>query len=213
MRLPDPPLIAILRGVTPSEAPAIAEALVEGGIRCLEVTLNTRGALASLAAIRARLGGRAAVGAGTVLCIQEVRAAAAAGAQFVVSPDMKPEVIAAAKAAGLFSLPGVFTPSEAFAALSAGADALKLFPAEAANPAALKALLAVLPEGTAVLPVGGIEASSLGPWTAAGAAGFGVGSALFRPGLTPIEAKDRARALIDAWNAVRPGSARSAAAR
>ena len=193
------PLVAVLRGVDPEEAPPIASALFDEGILCVEVTLNSPRPLASIAAIRARLEGRVLVGAGTVLTVEHVAQAIAAGAEIIVSPDANPRVIEAAKTAGAASLPGVFTPGEAFAALATGADALKLFPAEASCPAALKAMLAVLPAGTAVLPVGGIEPASLGPWRAAGAAGFGVGSALFRPGLALDEVRRRARAFTSAW--------------
>jgi len=185
------PLVAILRGVAPAEAPGIAETLFAAGLRAVEVTLNSKEPLESIAAIRARMGGRMLVGAGTVLAPREVTDAAAAGAQFIVSPDAKPAVILATKAASLVSLPGVFTPS----------DALKLFPAEAASPAVLKAVLAVLPAGTAVLPVGGIEAASMAPWRAAGAAGFGIGGALYRPGMTPDVVRSRAEAFVAAWRA------------
>jgi len=193
------PLVAILRSVEPSEAPAIAEAVYAGGVRCVEVTLNSPEPFKSIAAIRAHFDGRLLVGAGTVLSSDDVMEAAAAGAQLIVSPNANPEVIEAAKAAGIVSLPGVFTPTEAFTALRAGADALKLFPAEASNPATLKALLAVLPAGTAVLPVGGIEPASLAPWRAAGAAGFGVGGALYRRGMGSEEVRRRAGAFVAAW--------------
>jgi 2-dehydro-3-deoxyphosphogalactonate aldolase len=193
------PLVAILRGIEPSEAPDIAETLFKAGLRGVEVTLNSEKPLESIAAIRARMDGRMLVGAGTVLAPHEVADAAAAGAQFVVSPDAKPAVISATRAAGLVSLPGVFTPSEAFAALGTGADALKLFPAEAASPPVLKALLAVLPAGTAILPVGGIAAASMAPWRAAGAAGFGVGGAIYQPGMTPDAVRARAEAFAAAW--------------
>jgi 2-dehydro-3-deoxyphosphogalactonate aldolase len=193
------PLVAVLRGVEPSEAAPIAAALFDESVLCVEVTLNSPAPLASIAAIRARFEGRMLVGAGTVLTADEAGQAIAAGAEIIVSPDTNPRVIEAAKAGGAASLPGVFTPSEAFAALAAGADALKLFPAEASCPAALKAMLAVLPAPTAVLPVGGIEPASMGPWRAAGAAGFGVGGALFRPGLSVDEVRRRARAFTTAW--------------
>jgi 2-dehydro-3-deoxyphosphogalactonate aldolase len=139
------------------------------------------------------------VGAGTVLTAADAGQAIAAGAQIIVSPDANPRIIEATKAAGAVSLPGIFTPSEAFLALAAGADALKLFPAEASSPAALRAMLAVLPAPTAVLPVGGVEPGSMGPWRAAGAAGFGVGGALFRPGLDVDEVRRRAQAFTSAW--------------
>lgn len=193
------PLVAVLRGVEAGEAAQIASALFDEGVLCVEVTLNSPRPLASIAAIRARLEGRMLVGAGTVLTADDAAQAIAAGAQIIVSPDANRRVIEAAKAGGAASLPGVFTPSEAFAALAAGADALKLFPAEASCPAALKAMLAVLPAGTAVLPVGGIEPDSMEPWRAAGAAGFGVGGALFRPGMAIDDVRRRARAFTSAW--------------
>jgi 2-dehydro-3-deoxyphosphogalactonate aldolase len=195
----DPPLIAILRGVTPAEAPAIGEALVEAGIRCLEVPLNSPSPLDSIAALRERLEGRAHVGAGTVLTPFEANQAGKAGAEFIVSPVTNPAVINACRTVGLAALPGVFTPTEAFAALAAGAHALKLFPAEAVSPAHLKALLAVLPAETAVIPTGGVTPDSLPDWRAAGAAGFGIGGAIYRPGSSPDEVRDRARAFAAAW--------------
>ena len=199
MAWPRPRLVAILRGVEPGEAVAIAGALLDEGVTCVEVTMNSPAPLDSIAAIRAAFGDRLLLGAGTVLAPAEVREAAAAGAELIISPNTDPSVIAATKATRLLSLPGVFTPSEAFAALAAGADALKLFPAEAASPAVLKALSAVLPAQTPVLPVGGIEPDALASWRAAGAAGFGVGSALYRPGRSPDEVRRRARHFVEAW--------------
>ena len=193
------PLVAVLRGVDPVTAPGVAAALSDEGILCVEVTLNSPDPLASIAAIRERLGSQILVGAGTVLNADDVRDAIAAGAEIIVSPDASPAVIETTKAAGATSLPGIFTPTEAFAALRAGADALKLFPAEASSPAALRAMRAVLPQGTAVLPVGGIEPEAMGPWRVAGAAGFGVGSAVYRPNLKVDEVRDRARAFVSAW--------------
>ena len=180
----DLPLVAILRGLAPSEAVEIAAALRDEGFLCVEVPLNSPEPLKSIAAIRERFDGELLVGAGTVLSAQAVKDVAAAGGQIVISPNTDTSVIAATKAAGLVSLPAFFTPTEAFAALAAGADALKLFPAEAAGTATLKAIGAVLPPGTAVLPVGGISPASMGPWRAVGAAGFGIGSALYRPGVS-----------------------------
>jgi 2-dehydro-3-deoxyphosphogalactonate aldolase len=200
--LADLPLIAVLRGITPTEAPAIAAALHDAGLRCLEVTLNSPRPLDGIAAIRDRFDGRLLVGAGTVLTASEVADAATAGAQFIVSPDTNVAVIHATKAAGLVSLPGFFSPTEAFAAIAAGADALKLFPAEAASPAMLKAMLAVLPAGARVFPVGGIAPQVMSAWRAAGASGFGVGSALYRPGVTPDEARRLARPFVAAWRAL-----------
>jgi 2-dehydro-3-deoxyphosphogalactonate aldolase len=193
------PLVAVLRGVRPVEAVDIAAVLFDEGWRCVETPLNSPEPLASISAIRARFDGCMLVGAGTVLTARAVKEAAAAGAQLIVSPDTNAAVIQAAKAQGLTSLPGAFTPTEAFIALAAGADALKLFPAEATHPAALRAMLAVLPTGTKVLPVGGIDPSAMAPWRAAGAAGFGVGGALYRAGDTPDDVRVRARAFRGAW--------------
>jgi 2-dehydro-3-deoxyphosphogalactonate aldolase len=200
--LSDPPLIAILRGVTPAEAPEVGTALVEAGIRSLEVPLNSPSPLESISALRSRLDGKAKIGAGTVLTGYEANSAARAGAEFIVSPVADPAVIASARAAGLVSIPGVFTPAEAFAALAAHADALKLFPAEAASPRMLKSMLAVLPPGTAVVPTGGIEPDSLADWRAAGAAGFGIGGAIYQPGATPDVVRDRAATFVKAWREI-----------
>jgi 2-dehydro-3-deoxyphosphogalactonate aldolase len=196
---PRPQLIAVLRGIEPSEAVAIAGALFSEGVGCVEVTLNSPQPFDSIAAIRNRFGDQLLLGAGTVLTPSAVREAAAAGAQLIISPNTDPAVIAETKAAGLPSLPGVFTPTDCFTALKAGADALKLFPAEAASPAVLKALLTVLPEGTPVLPVGGVQHDSLASWRAVGAAGFCVGAALYRPGRTPDEVRRRARQFVESW--------------
>ena len=195
------PLIAILRGLKPDEAVDIGEALVAAGFSCLEVPLNSPSPLDSIARLRAALADRAIVGAGTVLTPEQVAAVADAGGQVVVSPNTDPAVIRATKAAGLLSLPGFFTATEAFAALAAGADGLKLFPADAAGPAVVKALKAVLPAASDVFAVGGIEPSSLAPYRAAGAAGFGVGSSLYAPGRSAADVHDRARAFALAWAA------------
>jgi 2-dehydro-3-deoxyphosphogalactonate aldolase len=207
--LGDPPLIAILRGLTPVEAADIGEALFEAGFCLLEVPLNSPSPFRSIAALRAQLGGRVLVGAGTVLTTDDVKEAAAAGAQFIVSPNTDPAVIETTKVSGLTSLPGVFTATEAFTALAAGASALKLFPAEASSPSSLKALLAVLPPGTAVLPVGGIEATSMAAWRANGAAGFGIGGAIWSPGRAPEGVERRARAHVTAWRRLMLAEARS----
>ncbi len=195
------PLIAILRGVGSNEAVEVAQALVDAGFLCVEVTLNSPAPLQSIAAIRARFEGKLLVGAGTVLRADQVAAVAKAGAQLVISPNSDAEVIAATRAAGLVSLPGVFTPTEAFAALAAGADALKLFPAEAASPAVLKAMAAVLPVGASIFPVGGIEPQATAAWRAAGAAGFGIGGALYRSGRPLVEIRARAEAFVATWRA------------
>ena len=192
------PLIAILRGVKPDEVEAIGEALVEAGFTLIEVPLNSPEPLDSIGRLADRLKGRAVVGAGTVLATADVVAVADVGGTMIISPNTNVEVVAATAGAGLVSLPGFATPSEAFAALAAGASALKLFPAEAASPAVLKALGAVVPGGTRLLPVGGIAPDNMAPWLAAGAAGFGLGSALYKPGMAASEVGDRARAFIAA---------------
>lgn len=193
------PLIAILRGLRPEEAEPVGDALVEAGFTLIEVPLNSPDPLASIERLARRLGGQAVIGAGTVLRVADVAAVQAAGGTMVISPNANPEVIRATAAAGMISLPGIATPTEAFAALEAGAHALKLFPAEAASPAVLKAMRAVLPAGTRVLPVGGIAPDTMAPWRTAGAAGFGLGSALYTPGLAASEVGLRARAFVSAW--------------
>jgi 2-dehydro-3-deoxyphosphogalactonate aldolase len=192
------PLVAILRGITPEEAEPVGEALVEAGFRLIEVPLNSPQPFESIARLAARFGGVATIGAGTVTAVAEVGAVRDAGGTLIVSPHADERVIAATAAAGLVSLPGFLTPTEAFAALRAGAHALKLFPAEAVSPAVLKAQRAVLPPEMPVLPVGGIVPDNLAPWLAAGADGFGLGSALYRPGLTPAEVLERAQRFVAA---------------
>ena len=192
------PLVAILRGVTPDEVVRIGEALVEAGVTTIEVPLNSPEPVESIRRLAARFGDAALVGAGTVLDPADCARIAAAGGRLVVTPHADPEVVRAAKAAGMLAVPGFMTPAEAFALLRAGADGLKLFPAEAASPAVVKALLAVLPKGTPVLPVGGIEAANMGPWRAAGAAGFGIGSAIYKPGDTAEVVAGKARRLVGA---------------
>jgi 2-dehydro-3-deoxyphosphogalactonate aldolase len=190
------PLVAILRGVRPEEVEAIGDALIAEGIAIIEVPLNSPDPIESIRRLAARCGDRALVGAGTVLDPADCARIAAAGGKLVVTPHADPEVVRAAKAAGMLAVPGFMTPAEAFALLRAGADGLKLFPAEAASPAVVKALLAVLPKGTAILPVGGIEAGNMTPWRVAGAAGFGIGSAIYRPGDTAEVVARKARALV-----------------
>ena len=193
------PLIAILRGVRPDEVEAIGEALVEAGFTLIEVPLNSPDPFASIERLVRRCGGDALVGAGTVLSTRDVARVADVGGRMVISPNTNLPVIAASVAAGMASLPGYFTPSEAFAAIEAGASALKLFPAEAASPGVLKAQRSVLPKALPVLAVGGITPEGMAPWRAAGAAGFGLGSALYRPGMTAIEAGEAARRFVAAW--------------
>lgn len=195
------PLIAILRGVLPDEVEAIGDALVDAGFTLIEVPLNSPDPFDSVARLARRLSGRAMIGAGTVLREADVAAVADAGGTLIISPNAKPAVIAATAARGLISLPGIVTPTEAFAAVDAGATALKLFPAEAASPAVLKAMRAVLPKDMRVLPVGGIAPDNMGAWRDAGAAGFGLGSALYKPGLTALEVGERAAAFVAAIRA------------
>ncbi|WP_298167022.1 2-dehydro-3-deoxy-6-phosphogalactonate aldolase [Novosphingobium sp.] len=196
------PLVAILRGLTPETADDVGDVLADAGFTLIEVPLNSPRPLESIARLAKRLAGRALVGAGTVLDVAAVEAVAESGGTLIVSPNTNTSVISAAAARGLIPVPGFQTPSEAFAALEAGARALKLFPAEAASPAVLKAIRTVLPAGTAVLPVGGISPTNLAPWHAAGAAGFGIGSALYSPGVTPEELAGRAAAFIAAYKAL-----------
>lgn len=195
------PLIAILRGVRADEVVAIGETLVAAGFTIIEVPLNSPDPLDSIAALADALKGRAVVGAGTVLRVEDVAAVEAAGGAIIISPNANPAVIAAAAARGLVSLPGVATPTEAFAALDAGAAALKLFPAEAASPAVLKAMRAVLPKAVRVLPVGGVTPEGMAPWRAAGAAGFGLGSALYAAGMSADEVGARAARFVAALEA------------
>jgi 2-dehydro-3-deoxyphosphogalactonate aldolase len=193
------PLIAILRGVTPAEVVAVGEALFDAGFRVIEVPLNSPEPLESIARLAKAFANRAVIGAGTVLRPAEVAAVRTAGGTLIVSPNINVEVIAATTEAGLVSLPGCATASEAFAALEAGATALKLFPAEGASPAVLKAIRAVLPRGVRLLPVGGITPGNMAPWREAGAAGFGIGSALYSPGVGLDEIARRARTFVEAF--------------
>ena len=193
------PLIAILRGLTPDEAPAVGDALVEAGFRVLEVPLNSPRPLDSIRILAARFEGRALVGAGTVLTPGAARDTAEAGGRLIISPNADAAVIAETRRLQALSLPGVFTPTEAFAALGAGAHALKLFPAEIAGPAGLKALRAVLPSDARLYAVGGVAPDTLVDWRRAGASGFGIGSALYKPGMDAAEVGDRARAFVEAW--------------
>ena len=192
------PLVAILRGLKPEEAPAIGEVLVEAGFRLIEVPLNSPQPLDSIAALRKRFPD-AVIGAGTVLTAAEARDVASAGGELVVAPNFDPEVVGETVRLGMASLPGILTPTEAFAALKAGAHGLKLFPAEIASPAVVKALLAVLPKGTQVIPVGGIGADNMEVWRSAGAAGFGLGSSLYKPGDDAATVHAKAASIVLAW--------------
>lgn len=197
------PLVAILRGVKPDEVVGIAEAIVEAGIGIIEVPLNSPDPFTSIGLLAGRLAGRALVGAGTVLTVEDVAKVAEAGGTVVVSPNTNTDVIRASKARGMLSLPGFFTLSEAFAALEAGADALKLFPAEMASPAAVKAMRAVLPKGTRILVVGGVSPATIPPYLAVGVDGFGVGSDLYAVGRDAAEVGRRAQALAEAVRRMR----------
>jgi 2-dehydro-3-deoxyphosphogalactonate aldolase len=192
------PLIAILRGVTPDEAEAIGAAVIEAGIRIIEVPLNSPDPLKSIEKLSAKFGEHALIGGGTVLHTHSVADIRSSGGHLIVAPNTDIDVIAAAKSEGMVCCPGYFTPSEAVAALHAGATGLKLFPAEGAGPAVLKAQRAVLPSDVPVLPVGGIAPDNMGPWLAAGADGFGLGSGLYKPGQTAAETLQKAKAYVAA---------------
>ena len=189
-------LVAIIRGVTPDDAEAIGEAISEAGIRIIEVPLNSPDPLASIERLAKRFGESMLVGAGTVLTVEQVGQVRDAGGRLIVSPDTNTNVVRASVEAGLVSSPGYFTPSEAFAAIHAGAHALKLFPAEAASPAVLKAQLAVIPKDVPVMVVGGVKPDNMRPWLEAGAAGFGLGSGLYKPGQSAAETLEKARAYV-----------------
>lgn len=192
------PLVAILRGVQPGEVVAIGEALFDAGIRVLEVPLNSPEPLESIHRLSGRCGDRMLVGAGTVLHVEDVQLVANAGGRLAVMPNAESDVVREAKRLGLLAIPGIFTPTEAFAMLRAGADALKFFPADAVSTNFLSSLRAVLPPGVLVLPVGGIHAGNLAVWQVAGASGFGIGSALYKPGMTPEEVGRRAVEFMEA---------------
>jgi 2-dehydro-3-deoxyphosphogalactonate aldolase len=196
-------LVAILRGVTSGEVAEIGAALFAAGLRIIEVPLGSPDALTSIRILRARLPDECLIGAGTVVSRSQVDDVRRAGGELIVMPHSDPEVIRAAKVARLAVMPGVATPTEAFAALAAGADALKMFPAELLGPAVLKAWRVVLPAGTALVPVGGITPEKLAGFVAAGAAGAGLGAALYHPGASPSEVATRAAAFVEAWRAAR----------
>jgi len=195
---PTPALVAILRGLQPERAAETARVLFDAGFRALEVPLNRPRALECIAAIAAIAPADACIGAGTVTEPAQVQGVARAGGRLIVSPHFDAAVMARTRALGLYGVPGVFTASEAFAALRAGAHALKIFPAEAMPPAGLQALASVLPAGTLLWPVGGIAPESMADWRRHGATGFGIGGALFKPEMSVAEVRERAQAFMAA---------------
>lgn len=197
------PLIAILRGVQPDEVLSIGDALYAAGFRIIEVPLNSPRPLESIQLLAEHFGAEALIGAGTVLNLAQMEAVALSGGRLIVMPHGDINIVQAARQRGLTVVPGFATPTEAFAAINAGAHGLKLFPAEAASPAVLKSLRAVLPPAIPVLPVGGIGAENMAPWITAGASGFGLGSSLYKPGFTAAEVSQRAHACLAAWRAGR----------
>ena len=195
------PIAAILRGVTPDEIDGVGDALVEAGVTIIEVPLNSPNPFESIVRLAVRHGARALIGAGTVLEAADVARLKDVGGRLMVAPNFDADVVRAARAAGLASLPGVMTPSEGFAALKAGADGLKLFPAEIIPPAVFKAWRAVFPADTLLLAVGGVGVDNVGSYAEAGASGYGIGSALYKPGRPAAEIRKLARALVAAAKA------------
>jgi len=200
------PIVAILRGIKPEEAESICTKLEEAGIVIVEVPLNSPNPLASIAILSRVFGDRMLIGAGTLTDPRQVAEVEAAGGRLIVTPHANTAIVRAAKTANLFAVPGFFNPTEAFALLQAGADAIKLFPSDVLGIPMLKALQAVLPKDTMVIPVGGIDAEKIAPWMAAGASGTGVGSSLYRPGDTATSVEAKAKVLMDAVHAYRSSS-------
>ena len=203
------PLVAILRGVQPAEVESICAALERAGISIVEVPLNSPRPLESISILSRSFGDRMMIGAGTLTTSSQVEEVAAAGGRLIVTPHADTAIVRAAKNAGLFACPGFFNPTEAFALLDAGADALKLFPAEVLGPPMLKALRAVLPASAVMIPVGGVDADQVAPWIAAGALGLGVGSSIYRPGDSAAVVEAKGRALVAAVRAYRNGESES----
>ncbi len=193
------PLIAILRGIRPDEAEAVCAALEESGVLIAEIPLNSPAPLDSIARLARGFGDRMLIGAGTVMTPAQVREIADAGGRIIVTPHAATDVVEATKSAGLLAAPGFATPTEAFALLAAGADALKLFPAEQAGPGYLQAIRAVMPPETILLPVGGVDAANIGVWVRAGAGGFGIGGSIYKPGDTAADVGRKASALMRAY--------------
>ncbi|MFP6556966.1 2-dehydro-3-deoxy-6-phosphogalactonate aldolase [Paraburkholderia sp. B3] len=202
-------MVAIVRGITPAEAADHGRALYEAGFRLIEVPLNSPSPLDSIAALRAALPADAMIGAGTVLTTERVRDVKAAGGELIVMPHADVDVVLAAKLQGMACVPGVATPTEAFAALKHGADALKMFPAEQLGPAVTKAWRAVIPTVVPLLPVGGVKPDNMGPQLAAGASGFGLGSALYKPGQDAATTRANAEAFVAGWHATQEAAARA----
>jgi 2-dehydro-3-deoxyphosphogalactonate aldolase len=196
-------LVAILRGVSPAEVVAIGGALHAAGIRVVEVPLNSPDPFTSIGKLASAFAGRMVVGAGTVLDASDINLLKTHKGEIAVSPDCNAAVIQRAREAGLIPIPGVFTPTEAFAAIRAGASHLKLFPAEAASPVTVKAWKAVLPRNVRIYAVGGITPHNMQPWIDAGAAGFGIGSNIYKPGMTALSVEEAARAFVTAWKSLR----------
>jgi 2-dehydro-3-deoxyphosphogalactonate aldolase len=194
-----PPLAAILRGLEPERAADVGRTLFDAGFRILEVPLNRPGALECIATLVALAPADALVGGGTMLSLADVDAVHAAGGRLMVAPNTNPAVIAHAAAKGMLTAPGVCTPTDAFAALEAGAQVLKLFPAESIGLGGLRSLLSVLPDGVPLWPIGGVTPQNLGPWVRAGATGFGIGSHLFQPGMPLTALAEVAREFVAAW--------------